>query len=233
MLNSFGNTALDLVIEKIVKSFGYKKSLEITILQTLESYHVYFPKLKEHSEYIAFMGQCVASKLGFDNKKEFAFNLLHDIGKLRDLDFFLKLGEYTTKPSPAEYERIKLHSLYGYQMLMEKGHLFCAHGAAWHHKFRFIDPYGPEVEDISEFLPEDVIKELKVSCWRLGIYDFIDAFMNRESENVHSLVLLLNPYDKYEQLKFALETMYGKDEVVDVAWQVCLEFMPELKKWSQ
>lgn len=227
----FGDTALDFAIGRLLYDFDFKKNLQETILGTLQNYHLSFPALKKHSELTAFIGMCVANKIGVDPKKEFSLDILHDVGKMWDLKFFIMLSELKTKPTDEQYERIKTHSFQGYSFLMEREHLFCAHGAAWHHKFRLEDPYGPELYEI-EMPTGQAGVELRQCCWRLGVYDFMEAFMTRESENVHGIILSESPLDKIERLKMELEKMYGKDETIDVALEICHQFIGMLIQLS-
>jgi hypothetical protein len=225
----FGDTTLERIIATQVVNFGYRKNLENTIFEVLGNYRDHFPMLENHSQFIGFIGLQVAKRLGFDPKKEFALDLLHDVGKMNNLDFFIALSTSTTKPSPEEYALIKRHAFDGYEFLMQRNHMFCAHGAAWHHKFRNLDPYGPEVHEI-EKLTGDSGRELQQCCWRLGIYDFIEAYVSRESENVNEQKLKTE--DACDHLKASLLGMYGPHEEIDVVLDVCDEYIASLVYWS-
>ncbi len=127
----------------------------------------------EHSTNVAFLAAIIGRKLNFDNQKmrEVIFAALsHDIGKLR-ID-----SKILDKPSSLEddeFEHVKLHSLYGVQILQKNGinDQSILHGVFYHH----------ERLDGSGYTEKLKGKKIQKYARIIGMCDVFDALTTRRT----------------------------------------------------
>ncbi len=147
----------------VMAIFSYKRIMlfKDILTKSEEKFIVSFMKMSElrdsythgHSERVAFYAKAIGEALGYDEKRKrllYVAGILHDIGKVGIPDsILLKPG----KLSKHEYEIIKHHAVFSYEMVKDIDHLKYVANCIRHHHERCDGkgyPDGLECGEIEE-----------------------------------------------------------------------------------
>jgi len=128
----------------------FQKEIILSIIRMMEIHDEY---TRGHSEMVAELSQAIATSMGYDAesvKEVYWSGLVHDIGKI------LIPGSILNKPgklSSAEFDIIKMHPVWGFEVLKQSKYLFkIAENVRYHHER--VDGGGYPDTLIGEQIPE-------------------------------------------------------------------------------